>query len=159
MTDCLFRVSRRYIRQQMAKQLLWVLFMLGLVAGSIYYLTQAVALIDMLLPVLGVVACSAYLVKLGQQLNQGKAAYPSVELDESAGRLTVLQQPAPVVFRVADILNMRVQVAFSRVLAVTLTTEAGDQLRLEGYERMDELVDVLERLLPADQVIRTRLRY
>jgi len=158
MTAILFRVSRLYIRQQQAKQLLWVLLMLVLVAGSGYFLTRAEAVVDYLLPVLGVAACSAYLVKLVQLLKRGASGYPDVEVDASAGTLRVLQE-TPVVLNLSNILNMRIQVALTRVLAITLVTEAGEQLRLEGYERMDELVAALEAVLPEDRVIRTRLRY
>ncbi|MBR9828743.1 MAG: hypothetical protein GYB41_08885 [Oceanospirillales bacterium] len=158
MTAILFRVSRLYIRQQQAKQLLWVLLMLALVAGSGYFLTRAEAVVDYLLPVLGVAACSAYLVKLVQLLKRGASGYPDVEVDVSAGTLKVLQE-TPVVLNLSNILNMRIQVALTRVLAITLVTEAGEQLRLEGYERMDELVAALEAVLPEDRVIRTRLRY
>ena len=163
MTARVFHVSPTYIRRQQAKQLGWMLMMLGLVAVSLYYLVQVlsgeIVLVDLLVPVLGVVSCSAYVAKLVLQMRLGKAAYPALTWDAEAEVLSLQQPEGPVALTLASILSARVQLGLGRVLALTLITESGEQLRLEGYEALDELVDLLESRLPEGQVVRTRLRY
>lgn len=163
MTARVFHVSPSYIRRQQARQLGWMLVMLGLVGLSLYYLVQVLSgetvLVDLLVPVLGVVACSAYVVKLVLQLKLGRAGYPDVIWDAEAETLSLQPPTGPVVLAMNSILSLRVQVGFGSVIALTLTTESGEQLKLEGYAALDELVDLLEHRLPEGQVVRTRLRY
>lgn len=163
MTARVFHVSPSYMRRQQARQLTWLVSMLGLVALSLYYLAGSLAgplvVAELLVPVLGVLACSAYAVKLVMQLRVGKAAYPDVTWDGEREVLSLQQPEGPVTLALADILSARVQVGLGRVLALTLVTETGDQLRLEGYDALEELVDLLEARMPEGQVVRTRLRY
>jgi hypothetical protein len=83
--------------------------MLGLVIAvviSIYYLFQASAVADFLVPALGVAACSAYFIKLLQHVRQGRTAYPEIELDNQAKTLTLVQG------------DNRIQVDISHILGV-----------------------------------------
>lgn len=163
MVTRVFHVSASYMRRQQAKQLGWLLAMLGLVIFSLYYLGklqgEAAGIADYLVPVLGVLACSAYAVKLGLQLKLGRAAYPDVTWDAKQETLSLMQPEGEWVLPLASLLSMRVQVGLGRVLAVTLVDESGQQLRLEGYEALDDLVELFESRLPEGQVVRTRLRY
>lgn len=163
MVTRVFHVSASYMRRQQAKQLGWLLAMLGLVIFSLYYLGQLLGgtagIADYLVPVLGVLACSAYAVKLGFQLKLGQAAYPNVIWDAEQETLSLMQPEDEWVLPLASLLSMRVQVGLGRVLAVTLVDESGQQLRLEGYEGLDDLIELFESRLPEGQVIRTRLRY
>ncbi|MBV0933152.1 hypothetical protein [Marinobacterium weihaiense] len=163
MTTRVFHVSPGYRRRQQARQLAWMLAMLGLVLFSLYYLYRLImgngALAEMLVPVVGVAACLAYAVKLWLQLRQGRAAYPEVCWDEDSRILSLQAPEGALVLPLASVLNLRIQVGGGRVVAATLTTESGEQLRLEGYAELDELVGRLEAELPEGQVVRTRLRY
>lgn len=163
MTAQVFHVSPSYMRRQQARQFTWLLAMLGLVAFSLYYLAQSLGgpleIAELLVPVLGVLACSAYAAKLVMQLRVGKRAYPDVSWDPEQEVLSLQQPEGSVRMALAEILSARVQVGLGRVLALTLTTDNGEQLRLEGYEALDELVELLESRMPEGQVVRTRLRY
>ncbi len=163
MATRVFHVSASYMRRQQAKQLGWLLAMLGLVVFSLYYLGQMLGgdagVADYLVPVVGVLACSAYAVKLGLQLKLGKAAYPDVTWDDGQESLSLIQPEGKLVLMQASLISMRVQVGLGRVLALTLVSETGQQLRLEGYESLDDLVELFESRLPEGQVVRTRLRY
>ncbi|MBP0047741.1 hypothetical protein H9C73_03255 [Marinobacterium sp. AK62] len=163
MSTRVFKVSPSYRRRQQARQLAWLLAMLGLVALSLYYLVQSlsgpVEVAELLLPVLGVLSCSAYAAKLVMQLRVGKRAYPDVCWDMEQEVLQLQQPEGTVRMALADMLSARVQVGLGRVLSLTLTSTTGEQLRLEGYKGLDELVDLLENRMPEGQVVRTRLRF
>ncbi len=153
-----YRISTSYYRKQTASHLLWMLCLVAAVLASIYYLFQASAVADYILPVLGVAACSAYFIKLFRHVQLGRQAYPEVELDTGARTLTLVQDKSRVELDISDIQNLKLDYRRHQVERVQITTAAGEVLRLEGYDDLDVLTDELERLTPDGNVTRSRIR-
>lgn len=153
-----YRISPAYYRTQMARHLLWLVFLVAAVAASVYYLFQVAAVADFILPVLGVAACSAYFIKLFRHVRQGRWAYPELEFDPDAKVLDLIQGEDSVHLDLSHILNLRLQYRGFRLERVQLTTAEGEVVRLEGYAELEELADGLERLTPEGNVIRARTR-
>lgn len=153
-----YRISPAYYRTQMARHLLWLVFLIAAVVASVYYLFQAAAVVDFILPVLGVAACSAYFIKLFQHVRQGRGAYAEIEFDPDAKVLDLIQGEETVHLDISHILNLRLQYRGFRLERVQITTAEGEVVRLEGYAELEALATELELLTPEGNVIRARMR-
>ncbi|GAA0785285.1 hypothetical protein [Marinobacterium sediminicola] len=154
----LFRISNRYYRRQTASHLLWMLGLIVAIIASFHYLLQASKVVDFLLPVLGVSACSAYFIKLFQHLRAGRQGYPEIHLDMEARQLAIKEGDTRVEIDISRILHLKLDYRFSQVERIQITTDEGQVLRLEGYEEMAEMVRALESLTPESKISRSRLR-
>ncbi len=153
-----YRISTPYYRKQTASHLLWMLCLVAAVLASIFYLFQASAVADYILPILGVAACSAYFIKLLRHLQLGRQGYPEIDLDKEAKTLALIQGDSRVELDISDILNLKLDYRRYQVERVQITTAVGEVLRLEGYEDLETLATALERLTPENNVTRSRLR-
>ncbi len=154
----LYRISSAYYRTQTARHLLWMVGLVAAVLASIYYLFQAAAVADFILPVLGIAACSAYFIKLFQHVRQGRAAYPEIELDNQAKTLTLVQGDNRIQVDISHILDLRLKYRSYHLEQIQMTTQEGEVLRLEGYDELEDLGAELELLTPSHNVKRSKIR-
>ncbi|MGD9860165.1 MAG: hypothetical protein AB7S90_08915 [Marinobacterium sp.] len=153
-----YRISTRYYRTQTARHLLWMLGLVIAVVISIYYLFQASAVADFLVPALGVAACSAYFIKLFQHVRHGRSAYPEIELDNQAKTLTLVQGDNRIKVDISHILDLRLKYRSYHLEQIQMTTQEGEVLRLEGYDELEDLGAELELLTPSHNVKRSKIR-
>lgn len=52
----------------------------------------------------------------------------------------------------ANIKRLRLQRKSGRLVSILVKTSSGEDLRFEGYEKLDDLASALERLTPAERV-------
>jgi hypothetical protein len=153
-----YPISTGYYRRQTARHVTWMLFSVAGAVACFFYLFKAEAVIDYLLPMLGIVAFAAYIHRLFRHVSQGRAAYPEIELDNEAKTLTVVQGETRVQVDISHNLDLRLKYRSYHLEQIQLTTGAGEVLRLEGYDNMDDLGAELELLTPSHNVKRSKLR-
>lgn len=154
----LYRISSAYYRTQTARHLLWMVGLVAAVLASFYYLFQAAAVVDFILPVLGIAACSAYFIKLFQHVRHGRSAYPEIELDNQAKTLTLVQGDNRIKVDISHILDLRLKYRSYHLEQIQMTTQEGEVLRLEGYDELEDLGAELELLTPSHNVKRSKIR-
>lgn len=86
----------------------------------------------------------------------GAQTWPWLEVREESASLAVGYRDMTVSVALPDVQQLRLQYRQGRLASLLLKTQAGQQLRIEGYERMQQLADMLLRLVPPQRVVRAR---
>lgn len=80
--------------------------------------------------------------------------WPWFEVREESASLAVRYRDMTVIVELPNVQQLRLQYRKGRLASLLLKTQAGQQLRIEGYERMQQLADMLLRLVPPQRVVR-----
>ncbi len=110
---------------------------------------------ELMLPVAGLVILALTIFATIRHIQKGAAAYPSVTLDKENHQAAVSYNGAVVQVDLLQVKNLRFQTRFGRIKSVILKVDTGEIFKFMGFENMDELIETLEQLVPADRVSRT----
>jgi len=88
---------------------------------------------------------------------EGDKSYPTLELDEKQGTISVAYEDVVVKVDITQIKNLRLQYKSSALESVLVTTSAGQDMRFEGYEKLDVLAESLIRLTPGRPNIKRKV--
>ncbi|MGI6409366.1 MAG: hypothetical protein ACOX0Y_11920 [Thiopseudomonas sp.] len=145
--------------QKVRKDRRWTIVLLAvLLLSSLAMLVKAVqaeAASDLLLPIAALFIFALGIFASYRHIQQGKAAYPVVTLDEQNHQAVVNYNNAVVHVNLLQVKALRFQTRFGRVKSIILKADTGQIFKLVGFENMDALIATLERLVPAEKVSRS----
>jgi hypothetical protein len=152
-----FQVSPEHVKQQNRKSLFIALFLIVLSVGCVIALLRAKSLSDMVFPAIGLFMFVPSILRTYRIIKEGAGSYPVLEVNEGLGMIAVSYRDVVVSVNIAQIKNLRLQYNSKSLSPVIVTTSSSEVMRFEGYENLQELANVLERLTPPDRVTSAKL--
>ena len=143
-----FQVTTEHIKKQNRKSVYLAIFLLLLSAA----LFNAASVSKQLFALIGLYFVGQIIYRAYKTRKYGDSSYPTLELDEKAGTISVAYRDVVVKVDITQIKNLRLQYKSSVLESVLVTTSAGQDMRFEGYENLEVLAESLKRLTPADRV-------
>ena len=147
-----FQVTAEHIKRQNRKSVYLTLFLLLLSAGCIGALFNTASISKKLFALIGLFFFAQTIYRAYKIRKEGDKSYPTLELDEKEGTISVAYEDVVVKVDITQIKNLRLQHKSSALESVLVTTNAGQDMRFEGYENLEVLAESLKRLIPADRV-------
>jgi hypothetical protein len=147
-----FQVTAEHIKRQNRKSVYLTIFLLLLSAGSVAAILNAESVSKKLFALIGLFIFAQAIYRAYKVRTEGDKSYPTLELDEKQGTISVAYEDVVVKVDITQIKNLRLQYKSSALESVLVTTSAGQDMRFEGYENLDVLAESLKRLTPADRV-------
>ena len=147
-----FQVTNEHVSRQNRKSVYLTIFLLLLSAGCVAALFNAASVSNKLFSLIGLFVFAQTIYRTYKVRKEGDKSYPTLELDEKQGALSVAYEDVVVKVDITQIKNLRLQYKSSVLESVLVTTSAGQDMRFEGYENLEVLAESLKRLTPADRV-------
>jgi hypothetical protein len=147
-----FQVTAEHIKRQNRKSVYLTLFLLLLSAGCVGALFNTASASKKLFALIGLFFLAQTIYRAYKIRKEGDKSYPTLDLDEKHGTISVAHEDVVVKVDITQIKNLRLQYKSSALESVLVTTSAGQDMRFEGYENLEVLAESLKRLTPADRV-------
>lgn len=151
------QVTTEHVKRQNRKSAAFAAFMSVLSAVCVAILFNAKSLSDMAFPLIGLWLFVPPIIRTYKIIKEGAKAYPTLELDEDAGKIAVSYKDVIVTVDISQIKNLRLQFKSNAITSVIVTTSSSEVMRFEGYEDLELLAAVLQRLTPADRITNAKL--
>ena len=151
-----FQITPEYVKKQNRKSTFFALFVAVLAIACVGMLLDAKSLSDMVFPAIGLLLFTPPMLGTYRIIKAGADAYPVLDLDESAGVLSVSCKDVVVTVEIPLLKNLRLQFKSDTLASVIVTTSAGQVMRFEGYESLEVLAAALERLTPAERTTNSK---
>jgi hypothetical protein len=150
-----FRVSNEHVLREKRKGIYLILFLVGISAVLVAKGLGSDKFSDLFFPILGLLVLWSPIFSLYRRMKEGTAAYPTLELDEANGEVTVLHKDVKVIVDLSQIRNLRLQRKSGQLVSILVKTSSGENLRFDGYENIDVLASALERLTSKESITRS----
>ena len=147
-----FQVTAEHVKQQSRKSTFLALLLVVLSVVCVGALLNAKSLSDLVFPVIGLLLFVPHILRIYKINKEGAGSYPALELNESIGKIAVSYKDVVVTVDITQIKNLRLQYKSKCLASVIVTTNSGEIMRFQGYENLETLATVLERLTPSDRI-------
>jgi hypothetical protein len=147
-----FHVSKEHVRRERRKAVYLILFFAVASAGLVAKVLSTDKISDLFFPIIGLLVFVPPIFGGYKRISEGKAAYPVLELDEQNGKVAVRHKDIKVIVDLSQIKDLRLQRKSGQLISILVKTSSGESLRFDGYENLDVLASVLERLTPKENI-------
>jgi hypothetical protein len=147
-----FHVSNEHVRRERRKGVCVILFLVAISAGLMATALSSDRFSELFFPIIGLLVLIPPIFSSYKRIKEGKAAYPTLELDEPNGKVAVLHKDLKVIVDLSQIKNLRLQRKSGQLVSILVKTSSGENIRFDGYENIDVLASALERLTPKESI-------
>lgn len=147
-----FHVSNQHVRRDRRKCIFVIVFLLAVAAGLVAKMLSTGKVSDQFFPIVAVFFVASVIINSYKRIKEGSSGYPTLQVDESSRKVAVQHKDLVVVVDLANIKKLRLQRKSGRLVSILVKTSSGESLRFEGYEKLDDLASVLERLTPVERI-------
>jgi hypothetical protein len=152
-----FYVSASHVKRQNRRAIYLILFLAAASAACAVSILNSNTISGMVFPLIGILVFTPPILSSYKRIKEGAAAYPVIGLDEPNGKVAVAHKDITVTVDLAQIKNLRLQHKSGRLESAIVETSSGETLRFEGYENLEALALVLERLTPKENITNASL--
>jgi len=147
-----FHVSTEHVRRESRKAVYLILLLAVVSVGLVAKVPSTDKISDLFFPIIGLLVFVPPIFSSYKRVKEGEAAYPTLELDETNGKVAVLHKGLKVIADLSQIKNLRLQRKSGQLVSILVNTSSGENLRFDGYENLDVLASALERLAPKESI-------
>ena len=147
-----FHVSDEHVRRETRKGVYVVLFLAAISAGLVAKLVSSHNISELFLPIIGLLIFIPPIFTSYKRIKEGRAAFPTLELDEPNRKVAVLHKDLKVIVDISQIKKLRLQRRSGELVSIVVKTSSGETLRFDGYEKIDVLASAFERLTPKGSI-------
>ena len=129
-----------------------ILFLVAISAGLVAKGLSSDKFNGLFFSIVGLLVLYSPIFSVYKRMKEGKAAYPTLELDEANGKVAVLHKDVTVIVDLSQIKNLRLQRRSGQLVSILVKTTSGENLKFDGYENIDVLASALERLTSKESI-------
>ncbi|HEY9035357.1 MAG TPA: hypothetical protein VIM96_01450 [Pseudomonadales bacterium] len=152
----IYRITRKYIRQQQRHEFAFILVLSALFLSAAYQLITAKNLEGILWPVLAILLLPHPIFRACPNIRAGENCYPVIEINETAKTIKASHDAESATADISQIQNLRLQYRSGIISSIILKTHKEETLRLYGYENLEKIAETLEKLTPVENITRVK---
>lgn len=151
-----FIISEKHKRKRKRGTLLAATTVIILLAAFSVMLVSSEDLSDKIIATTGIFFLAKYLPGTYRSIKNHDTAYPEIEISEQQGKIQISHKDAVVSIPLADIESLTIQSIRGNIKSLLLTTTPFSDLRLEGYENLREMAELLKKYTPSGRIKHAR---
>ena len=147
-----FKVSEKFKRKGKRKAIFATILVVVFIFGFISMLIYSNNLSNKVIAVIGAILLTRYLPSAYRNIKSNDTSYPEIEVLDSESKIEISYNNVIVSMPLSDIEKLTIQKTSGKTTSILLTTKTFSNLRFEGYEKLEQMADILKKHTPQDKL-------
>lgn len=148
----IFHISEDHKRSDKRKTIFASLIAIALVAGAIWMFITNETLYYKAISAIVALWLAKRLPKAYKNIKNHDLSYPTAAIIESQNKIDISHKGAVISIPLSDVESLRIQSIKGKVKSLLLTTKSFSNLRLEGYDNLNEMAELLKKYTPTGKI-------